>query len=70
MLLMVTLIGWPLAAIWAILVVNWAFADTRATKALEEQRKTREAIEAAAKQNAPAPAGAEAGASAGEAGRR
>ncbi len=46
LLLMVTVVGWPLASIWALLVVNSAFADTRAKKLLEEQRKTREAIEA------------------------
>ena len=45
LLLMVTMIGWPLAAIWALLVVNSAFADTRAKTLVEEQRKTREAIE-------------------------
>ena len=58
LLLMVTLIGWPLAAIWAVLVVNSAFADTRAKKLLEEQRKTRETIEDA--QKPPPPAAAEA----------
>lgn len=57
LLLMITLIGWPIAAIWAILVVNSSFADTRAKKAIEEQRKTREAIEAqtAALAETPAP---------------
>ncbi len=49
LLLMVTVAGWPLASIWALLVVNSAFADTRAKKLLEEQRKTREAIEAQAR---------------------
>jgi len=35
LILMVTLIGWPVAAIWAVLVVNGAHADKR-TKRLEE----------------------------------
>jgi len=53
LLLMLTVLGWPIAAIWAILVVNSAFADTRAKKsikasekALDEAHKTREAVEA------------------------
>jgi uncharacterized membrane protein YqaE (UPF0057 family) len=54
LLLMLTVIGWPIAAIWAIFVVNSAFADTRAKKAVEEQRKTREAIEAQTAQAAEA----------------
>jgi uncharacterized membrane protein YqaE (UPF0057 family) len=29
LLLMITLIGWPIAAIWAVLVVNSANADAR-----------------------------------------
>ena len=29
LLLMVTLIGWPIAAIWAVLVVNSYYADRR-----------------------------------------
>jgi uncharacterized membrane protein YqaE (UPF0057 family) len=67
LLLMVTLIGWPLAAIWALLVVHSAFADTRAKKLVEEQRRTREAMEAqtrllAEQQKAPAPAAAGTGA--------
>lgn len=32
LVLMVTLIGWPIAAIWAVLVVNDANADARARK--------------------------------------
>lgn len=43
LLLMLTMIGWPIAAIWALFVVNSAFADTRAKKLMDEQRKTREA---------------------------
>ena len=50
LLLMVTVIGWPLASIWAVFVVNSAFADTRVRKLLEEDRKTREAIEAQAQE--------------------
>ena len=32
LLLMVTLIGWPVAAVWALLVVNSADADARTRK--------------------------------------
>ena len=34
LLLMLTLIAWPIASIWAVLVVNGAFADARARRAL------------------------------------
>ncbi len=49
LVLMFTLIGWPLAAIWALFVVNSAFADTRAKKQRDEERRTRQAIEAQTK---------------------
>lgn len=39
LLLMVTLIGWPLAAIWAVLVVNNAEHDKRLNDALAKQKK-------------------------------
>lgn len=35
LLLMLTLIGWPIAAIWAVLVVNSSFADSRTKKLIE-----------------------------------
>jgi uncharacterized membrane protein YqaE (UPF0057 family) len=44
LLLMITIIGWPIAAIWAVLVVNGAFADGRA-------KKTVKAIEKANRRN-------------------
>ena len=39
LILMVTIIGWPLAAIWALLVVNSAETEKRVRRALEEERK-------------------------------
>jgi len=41
LVLMVTLIGWPLAALWAILVVNSSFADSRNRRVVAEMRKRR-----------------------------
>jgi len=41
LILMVTVIGWPLAAIWAVLVVNSSFADARNKRAIAELRKLR-----------------------------
>ena len=38
-ILQITLIGWPLAAIWAVLVVNNAENDKRMKRALEDQKK-------------------------------
>jgi len=38
LLLMLTLIGWPLAAIWAVLVVNNAEHDKRLNQALARQK--------------------------------
>ncbi|MGI8928195.1 MAG: YqaE/Pmp3 family membrane protein [Candidatus Limnocylindrales bacterium] len=40
LLLMVTLIGWPLAAIWALLVVNTAETEKRMRRLMQEQAKT------------------------------
>jgi hypothetical protein len=37
---MVTLIAWPIAAIWAIFVVNSSFADARNKKLIAEMRKS------------------------------
>ena len=41
LVLMVTVIGWPIAAIWAVLVVNSAFADARTKRAIAEMRRQR-----------------------------
>ena len=43
LVLMLTLIGWPIAAIWAVLVVNSSFADARAKRTMAEMRKRRPA---------------------------
>ena len=32
LILMVTILGWPIAAVWAVLVVNSAIADERAAR--------------------------------------
>ena len=37
LILMVTVLGWPLAAIWAVLTVHSAFADRRAERILRAQ---------------------------------
>ena len=39
LVLMITIIGWPLAAIWALLVVNSAETEKRVRRAIEEERK-------------------------------
>jgi uncharacterized membrane protein YqaE (UPF0057 family) len=39
LLLMVTLIGWPLAAIWALLVVNTSETEKRMRRMLDEQAR-------------------------------
>ena len=41
LLLMFTLIAWPLAAIWAVLVVHSSFADSRNRRIVAEMRKQR-----------------------------
>lgn len=38
LILMLTVIGWPLAAIWAVLVVNNAEHDKRLNAALAKQK--------------------------------
>jgi uncharacterized membrane protein YqaE (UPF0057 family) len=44
LLLMITLIGWPLAAIWALLVVNTSETEKRVRWVMEqERRKSRKA---------------------------
>jgi uncharacterized membrane protein YqaE (UPF0057 family) len=39
LLLQITILGWPLAAIWAVLVVNNAEHDKRLRRALAQQGK-------------------------------
>jgi uncharacterized membrane protein YqaE (UPF0057 family) len=39
LILQITILGWPLAAIWAVVVVNNAENDKRMRRALEEQRR-------------------------------
>jgi uncharacterized membrane protein YqaE (UPF0057 family) len=39
LILMITIIGWPLAAIWALLVVNTSETEKRVRKVFEEQQK-------------------------------
>lgn len=39
LLLQVTILGWPLAAIWAVLVVNNAEHDKRLRRALQAQQQ-------------------------------
>ena len=42
LILMITLIGWPLAAIWALLGVNSAESESRVRRTIrEEQRRAR-----------------------------
>ena len=38
-LLQITILGWPLAAIWAVLVVNNAEHDKRLRQALKQQQR-------------------------------
>jgi len=39
LLLMITLIGWPLAAIWALLVVNTDETEKRVRRLMDQQAK-------------------------------
>jgi uncharacterized membrane protein YqaE (UPF0057 family) len=39
LILMLTIIGWPLAAIWALLVVNSSETEKRVRRMLQEQSK-------------------------------
>ena len=39
LVLMITLIGWPIAALWAILVVHSSFADARTKKLMAEMQR-------------------------------
>jgi len=39
LILMLTIIGWPLAALWALFVVNSAETESRVRRAIEEERR-------------------------------
>jgi len=52
LILMITVIGWPIAVIWALFVVNSAFADARTKKLLEEARRQTAILEAQAQTKA------------------
>ena len=39
LILMITIIGWPLAAIWALLVVNSSETEKRVRRVLKDQAK-------------------------------
>jgi hypothetical protein len=54
LILWITLIGWPIAAIWAVLVVHGALADKRQKEMLAEMQKQSEAQIAASKAAADA----------------
>ena len=41
LILMITIIGWPIAAIWALLVVNSAETESRVRRAIQEERRRR-----------------------------
>lgn len=41
LILMITIIGWPLAAIWALLVVNTDETEKRVRRLLEQQSKNK-----------------------------
>ncbi len=42
LILMITIIGWPLAAIWALLVVNSSETEKRVRRMLKDQAKKAE----------------------------
>jgi uncharacterized membrane protein YqaE (UPF0057 family) len=41
LVLMFTILGWPFASIWAVLVVHGAFADRRTERMIRAQREAR-----------------------------
>lgn len=41
LILMITVIGWPLAALWAALVVHGAETESRVRRLLEDERRYR-----------------------------
>jgi uncharacterized membrane protein YqaE (UPF0057 family) len=42
LILMITIIGWPLAAIWALLVVNSSETEKRVRRMFQEQAKQKD----------------------------
>ena len=43
LILMLTLIGWPIAALWSVLVVHSSFADARTKKLIAEMQRQHDA---------------------------
>jgi hypothetical protein len=41
LILWITIIGWPIAALWALLVVNSAETESRVKRLLDEDRRRR-----------------------------
>jgi uncharacterized membrane protein YqaE (UPF0057 family) len=41
LVLMLTILGWPFASIWAVLVVHGAFADGRTERLIRAKREAR-----------------------------
>lgn len=41
LILWITIIGWPLAALWALLVVNSAETESRVRRAMQDERDRR-----------------------------
>lgn len=41
LILWITVIGWPLAALWALLVVNSAETEARVRRAMHDERERR-----------------------------
>ena len=41
LILQLTVIGWPIAAIWALLVVNSAETESRVRRTIERERRRR-----------------------------
>jgi uncharacterized membrane protein YqaE (UPF0057 family) len=39
LILWITIIGWPLAALWALLVVNSAETESRVRRAIDQERR-------------------------------
>ncbi len=64
LILMVTIIGWPIAAIWAVLVVHNHYADDRTKRIVEASQATAAAQAQAASQAQAAAAQAQAAAQA------
>jgi hypothetical protein len=41
LILWITILGWPIAAIWALLVVNSVETESRVRRVLDEERRNR-----------------------------